>query len=119
MILFNFFVFLGCFILYMIGMSIFEFYKHRIKDFCLNTVYWLQAKSLLSNRKSAFDVVSYGDAVKVHKRNEIDNKIKQLKKQDEPITLEVAPNIREWHVKTINIQTLEYETIEIPVRVDE
>jgi hypothetical protein len=98
----------------MLGWLVFDliaFFKPKIKEYLLNLVYYLEARHniILRSKKNGFEL-----AEKEYNKIQIANEIERLKIKNQPVSLEPL-SCREWKVITKNIETLEYETIEITV----
>ena len=113
MIIFNIFAISSGLMIGWMAYEFFVFFKPIIYKICLNCIEHLEANYNLSikSKISGFDLGYSKDTLKVHKKNEVQNEIKRIKKKNEPVKIEVLKSVRSWDVIT-NIQTLEYTTIE-------
>ena len=111
MILFNIFAILSGLILGWLLFDLIIFFKPKIKGHLLNLVYYLEARHNISlrSKRNGFEL-----AEKEYNKIQIGNEIKRLKEKNKPVSLEPL-SCREWKVITKNIETLDYETIEITV----
>ena len=107
MIIFNIFAVSSGLMIGWMAYEFFVFFKTIIYKICLNCIEHLEANYNLSikSKISGFDLGYSKDTLKVHKKNEVQNEIKRIKKKNE------LKSVRSWDVIK-NIQTLEYTTIE-------